>query len=125
MRTTYSEPIFKATFLQFSYEFQYKYTKSERSTFDFSNLGENFFAGITPQFRGWDEYLNRLDNPYQDYLDDDLSRFSEYKNYIHDIQLMLRIIRQAYNFNVGVTVMPQKTHFVQRYQSITPTQSAL
>ncbi len=116
VRTTYSEPIFKATFLQFSYEFQYKYTKSERSTFDFSNLGENFFAGITPQFRGWDEYLNRLDNPYQDYLDDDLSRFSEYKNYIHDIQLMLRIIRQAYNFNVGVTVMPQKTHFVQRYQ---------
>ena len=116
VRATYSEPILKATFLQFSYEFQYKYSKSERSTFDFSNLGENYFDGITPQFREWDQYLNRLDKPYTDYLDSDLSRFSEYKNYIHDIQLMLRVIRQAYNLNVGVTVMPQKTHFVQHYQ---------
>lgn len=61
IRATYSEPIFKATFLQFSYEFQYKYTKSDRSTFDFSNLGEKFFAGLSPVYRGWDDYLNRLE----------------------------------------------------------------
>ena len=115
-RATYSEPIFKATYLQFSYEFQYKYTKSDRSTYDFSNLGEGFFNGLQPSYRGWDDYLSRLDNPFNSYLDDDLSRFSEYKNYIHDIEVMLRVIRKDYNFNIGVVVMPQKTHFVQRYQ---------
>lgn len=119
IRATYSEPIFKATFLQFSYEFQYKYTKSDRSTFDFSNLGENFFVGLSPVYRGWDDYLNRLENPYTTYLDEDLSRFSEYKNYIHDIEVMMRIIRPTYNLNFGVTVMPQKTNFVQRYQGVT------
>ena len=116
VRATYSEPIFKATFLQFSYEFQYKYSKSDRSTFDFSNLGEGMFADLRPQYRDWHSYLSRLDNPLDSYLDDNLSRFSEYTNYIHDIQVMLRIIRQAYNFNVGLTLLPQKTHFVQHYQ---------
>lgn len=116
IKATYSEPIFKAAYLQFSYEFQHKYTKSDRSTFDFSNLGESYFGDLSPLYRGWDSYLARLENPIDSYLDDDLSRFSEYTNYIHDIELMLRIIRKAYNFNVGVTLMPQKTHFVQRYQ---------
>lgn len=115
-RITYSEPIMKATYLQFSYEFQYKYTKSDRSTYDFSNLGEDFFANAGHLYRGWDNYLSLLGNPVDSYLDSDLSRYSEYKNYIHDIEVMLRVIRKAYNFNVGVTMMPQKTNFVQRYQ---------
>ncbi len=115
-RLTYSEPIMKATFLQFSYQFQYKYTKSDRSTYDFSNLGTNFFDGIGVNYRGWDDYLSRLSNPYTEYRDDSLSRYSEYKNYIHDIQLMLRVIRKAYNLNVGVTVMPQQTKFIQNYR---------
>lgn len=117
-KATYSEPIFKATFLQFSYEFQYKYTRSDRATYDFSNLGEDFFAGLTPGYGGWGGYLDRLEHPYQYYEDEDLSRFSEYKNYIHDIQVMLRVIRKKYNFNVGVTVMPQRTEFEQRYQGV-------
>ena len=33
---TYSEPLWKATFLQFSYKFTYSYSKSDRSTYDFS-----------------------------------------------------------------------------------------
>lgn len=117
-RVSYSEPIFKATYLQFSYEFQYKYTKSDRSTYDFSNLGENFFSGLTPAYREWDNYLARLENPYESYLDNDLSRFSEYKNYIHNIEVMMRIIRPAYNLNFGVSIMPQKTNFMQQYQGV-------
>ena len=35
---TYSEPLWKATFLQFSYKFTYSYSKSDRSTYDFSKL---------------------------------------------------------------------------------------
>lgn len=115
---TYSEPIFKATFLQLSYKFTYKYNKSDRSTFDFSNLGEDFFDGVTHEYRGWGNYFSKLDNPIESYLDSDLSRFSEYKNYIHEMQAQLRIIRQKYNFNVGFMVQPQQTKFVQNYQGV-------
>lgn len=118
LQFTYSEPIFKAMFLQFSYKFNYKYNKSDRSTFDFSNLGESFFDGVDNAYRGWDNYFARLENPLESYLDNDLSRYSEYKNYIHDIQLMLRVIREKYNFNVGVMLQPQKTRFIQRYQGV-------
>ena len=116
VQATYSEPIFRAMFLQFSYKFTYKYNKSDRSTYDFSNMGEDFFSGISPAYRGWDGYFPRPDNPLEDYLDTKLSRFSEYTNYIHEMQLMLRVIRQKYKMNVGVMVQPQKTHFVQDYQ---------
>lgn len=116
VQATYSEPVFRAMFLQFSYKFTYKYNKSDRSTYDFSNMGEDFFSGISPAYRGWDGYISRLDNPLESYLDEKLSRFSEYTNYIHEMQLMLRVIRQKYKMNVGVMVQPQKTHFVQDYQ---------
>ena len=115
---TYSEPIFRAMFLQFSYKFNYKYNKSDRSTFDFSNLGEQFFDGIGNAYRGWDNYFARLDNPLDTYLDNDLSRYSEYKNYIHELQLMLRVIREKYRLNVGVMVQPQKTRFIQKYHGV-------
>lgn len=115
---TYSEPVFKAMFLQLSYKFNYKYNKSDRSTFDFSNVDGNMFAGVENVYRGWDNYLSRLDHPLDNYLDESLSRYSEYKNYIHEIQLMLRVIREKYRLNVGVMVQPQKTRFIQRYQGI-------
>jgi hypothetical protein len=118
VQTTYSEPLWKATFLQFSYKFTYSYSKSDRSTYDFSNLGESFFGDLTPTYRGWDNYLSRLSNPLESYLDDGLSRFSEYKNYTHEFELMLRIIRAKYNFNVGVMVQPQTSHFIQHYQGV-------
>lgn len=115
-RLTYSEPIMKATFLQFSYQFQYKYTKSDRSTYDFSD--EMLFAGMTPRYRGWDDYLTLLPNPLESYLDENLSKFSQYKNYIHDCELQLRIIRKAYNFNVGVKFEPQSSNFKYKYQGV-------
>lgn len=118
VQATYSEPIFKAMFLQFSYKFTYKYNKSDRSTFDFSNLGLSFADGIVPAYRGWDAYFSRLEAPIDTYRDDKLSRFSEYSNYIHDIQMMLRVIREKYKMNVGVMVQPQKTHFKQDYRGI-------
>ena len=118
LQFTYSEPIFRAMFLQFSYKFTYKYNKSDRSTFDFSNLGESFFDGVVNDYRGWNNYFSLLGQPLDSYLDDALSRYSEYKNYIHDIQVMLRVIREKYNLNAGIMVQPQKTRFVQRYQGV-------
>lgn len=117
LQATYSEPIARATFLQFRYQYQYNYSKSDRNTFDFSSLGN-----LTDQemvYRGWQEFLH--DNgvtPIDNYLDKDLSRFSEYTTYTHVAELMLRIIREKYNFNVGVQVQPQKTHFIQDYQGV-------
>ena len=118
LQFTYSEPIFRAMFLQFSYKFNYKFNKSDRATYDFSNLGEDFFADVANEYRGWGNYFSRLQNPLKSYLDTDLSRYSEYKNYIHEFQLMLRVIREKYNFNVGVMVQPQRTRFIQNYQGI-------
>ncbi|MBO6186951.1 MAG: TonB-dependent receptor [Prevotella sp.] len=118
VRTTYSEPIFPRTYLQFSYQFQYKYTKSDRSTYDFSRLGLPFFS-LVPEYRQWDQYLSLLGpTPIDTYLNDDLSRFSEYKNYIHTAEVALRVTRKAYNLNVGVQLIPQKSHFTQDYQGL-------
>lgn len=115
---TYSEPLWRAVFLQFSYQFQYKYTKSDRSTYDFSHLGNGFFGSIPLLFRGWDNYLGMLPDKLETYEDKDLSRYSAYKNYIHEFNLMLRVIREKYRLNVGVMVQPQHTSYQQDYLGI-------
>lgn len=115
---TYSEPLWKGAFLQLSYKFQYSHSKNDRSTYDFSNLGEAFFDGVSPSYRGWDSYLGLLGKPLDSYLDDDLSRYSEYDNYTHEINAMLRVIQKKYNLSAGVMFQPQMSHFIQRYQGI-------
>ncbi len=114
---TYSEPIMKSTYLQFSYQFQYKYNKSDRATYDFGEVGDMFNA-LSPSYRGWGDYLDLLPNSLGSYLDNSLSRYSKYQNYIHDFRLMLRIIKQKYRFNVGVQFMPQSSHYTQTYQGV-------
>ena len=112
-QATYSEPLWKATFLQLSYKFTYSYSKSDRSTYDFSKYS---FDGINPEYGAWGNYLGRLDGGLGDYRDDKLSRYSEYRNYTHDIQVMMRFIRQKYNLNFGVMIQPQRSKFIQDYQ---------
>lgn len=112
-QATYSEPLWKATFLQFSYKFTYSYSKSDRSTYDFSKYS---FEGINPEYGAWGNYLGRLDGGLGDYRDDKLSRYSEYRNYTHDIQVMMRFVRQKYNLNFGVMIQPQRSKFIQDYQ---------
>ena len=111
-QVTYSEPLWKATFLQFSYKFTYSYSKSDRSTYRFDDYS---FDGITPVYRTWGSYLDRVGNNWEDTKDDDLSKYSEYKNYTHDIQVMMRFIRSKYNLNFGVMVQPQHSIFEQKY----------
>lgn len=118
LQATYSEPLWKGAFLQLSYKFNYSFSKSDQNTYDFSNLGEDFFSGLSPEYRGWDKYLARLNNPYESYLDTRLSRYSEYKNRTHDIELTFRMIGEKYNFNVGVLLQPQHSNFVQDYLGV-------
>ena len=116
-RLTYSEPILPRTYLQFSYQFQYRYQKSNRGTFDFSDLlADGSWMG---GYRSWDSYLHQFGvNNNEPYKDTELSRFSEYQNYIHTAEVMLRIVRKAYTFNVGVQMVPQKSHFIQDYKGV-------
>ena len=121
VRATYSEPIFRQTYLQFSYQFQYKYTKSDRMTYDWSKLNLPFLS-IEPRYRGWDDYLSLLGTTVpptllEETVSKDLSRFSEYQNYIHTAEVMLRVVRKDYNFNVGVQFIPQNSTLTYRYLS--------
>lgn len=100
---TYSEPIFKNTFLQFSYKYQYKYSKSDRSTY---SIGDFDFP-ILPS--GYNDEAN---------YDIDQSQFAEYKNYINEISVNLRFIREKYQLNVGVTLMPQKSEMSYRKSAL-------
>ena len=116
VRLTYSEPLLPRTYLQFSYEFQYRYQKSDRSTYVYDDYD---FGNVTVDYRGWDSYLKQLTDPLsKTYWSEPLSRFSEYKNYIHTAEVMLRIVRNNYNFNIGVQMIPQSSKFVQRYQGV-------
>lgn len=118
LQATYSEPLWKATFLQLSYKFTYKYSKTDRSTYNFSDFSDeeaNQWASITPEYRGWGNYLGTLRSPLDEYFDSDQSRFSEYKNYIHEMQLMMRFIRPKYNLSFGAMLQPQRSNFIYDY----------
>ncbi len=122
-RLSYSEPIAKQTYLQFSYTFQYSYTKNDRSTYDFSmptpypmgTFGNLSSLGF--HYRDFDTYTSRLENlqPLAKFYDESLSKFSQYKNYIHTAEVMLRVVRKDYNFNVGIQLIPQTSEFSYRY----------
>ena len=120
---SYSEPLWKGAHLQTSYEMRYNQNKSDRQTYDFSNLPMNPFTGITPEYREWDPWLEhgawKSVNGQLDYfLDKQLSRYSEYKNYTHNIRLMLRYWQEKYDYNVGFLVQPQHSNYIQDYRGI-------
>lgn len=92
---TYSEPIARATFLQFSYRFQYKNSQSDKATYDLLgfpwNIGEALPGG------------------YETAYVDSLSKDAEYKYFNHSLSLSLRFIREKYQMSVGMSFQPQNT----------------
>lgn len=119
VRLTYSEPIMRRTYLQFSYQYQYKYSKSDRGTYDWSNRGIPFFD-VVPEYRGWNAYESLLGGLSLDGIEKDskLSQYSEYKNYIHTAEVMLRVVRDAYNLNVGVQFVPQSSELNYKHMGV-------
>lgn len=121
LQGTYSEPIFKNTFLQLRYQYQYSYRKSDRNSYNLSGI--NGLINSPLDYRCWEDFLNNnVFSPFgtklEDYLDPAQSRFSEYTTYTHVVELMMRMIRTNYNLNLGVQIQPQRTHFVQDYQNV-------
>ncbi len=122
----YSEPLWEGAHLQANYELRYSKSKSDRQTYDFSHLDQNPFSGITPVYREWDPWLDpvtslatgALEDVLSPFLDRNLSRYSEYKNYTHNIRLTLRHWQKEYDYNVGFLVQPQHSNFVQDYRGI-------
>lgn len=94
-QVTYSEPIAKSTFLQFSYQFQYKYSKSDKTTYDLYDLGWKFGESLPPNY-----YEHEVDT---------LGKNAEYHYYNHDISTSLRFIREKYQLSVGMSFQPQRS----------------
>lgn len=92
---TYSEPVAKGTYLQFSYNFKYSYSESDKNTYDLSSLG-------------W-ETGDPLPGDYPDYRDAGQSKYAEYKTYEHDARVGLRFNRPKYQLNAGFSFQPQST----------------
>lgn len=98
VNVSYNEPLSQNTFLQFSYNFNYRYQDNNReveSLFD-PRIGQ---LGVSA--------LNF--NDYRAYASDDVEqcRFVENKYYNHNIRVQMRLNRTKYNLTFGVNVQPQ------------------
>ena len=94
-QVTYSEPIAKNTFLQFSYEFQYGLNKNDRKTYNLNDF---------PWALG-----NSLPIGYQTAEVDSLSKYAEYRTYSHEGSVTLRFNREKYQLSAGINLEPQHT----------------
>jgi len=118
LSANYSEPLWKGGHLQANYELRYNQNKSDRQTYDFSHMPNNIFSGVQPEYREWDAWLAPVYDTMDNYLDRNLSRYSEYKNYTHNIRLTLRHWQEKYDYNIGILVQPQHSNFIQDYRGI-------
>ena len=105
-RAMWSEPLWTATFLQLSYQFSYRYNDSKRSTYELPEVLE-----------GWCYPEWMLPDDYGRYRSEELSRFATYENMDHDITAQLRLIREKYNMNVGLTLLPQRSKMNYQYMN--------
>lgn len=105
-------------FLQLNYRYNYSHQKNDPSTYDFPDYTDEAFAAVLQNYREWTQLFGYLDNPYEDYLSTSLSRYSERTEHGHNIDVQLRFVREKYNMNVGVSVQPQRSHYIQQYLGV-------
>ena len=99
---TYSEPIARATFLQLRYQFKYNYNENDKSVYDLLKSDADWEMG------------HALPDGYMNYKDASQSKYAEYKTFNHEAMVGLRVLRQLYQLNVGVTFEPQHTELTYR-----------
>lgn len=105
LRASYSEPIFKGGFLMFSYNFQYKRSTTDNSTYDMPNdwtIGNGFLQN------------SAVYNP-------ELSKSAKYDYYNHQVDVQLRWIREKMRLNAGVSFQPQNTKLAYKKGSLDTT----
>lgn len=96
VQVTYSEPVVKSVFLQFSYQFLYKNNFSGKSTYDFID------------YDGW-SLEQELPQGYESCMIDSLGKDADYKYFNHDISMTVRVVKKKYRLSVGITMQPQKS----------------
>ncbi|MCQ2258612.1 MAG: outer membrane beta-barrel protein [Bacteroidaceae bacterium] len=120
---TYSEPIAYKTYLQFSYRYNYSYSKNDRKAGIFANdpvaytaLEECLRNHRYDVAGALDEIISRELLP--DYESEEarkLSQFSEYRNYDQTASISFRQVRDSYNFSFGLDFMPQHSKLNYKY----------
>ena len=118
---TYSEPIADRTYLQMSYSYNYSYSKNDRRAYIYesdayqtlSQSMQNNRYNINAVLKFMEDMQYVLDGT--DSVANRLSQFSEYRNYNQTINLSFRKVREAYNFSVGLDLLPQRSTLNYRY----------
>ena len=105
-------------FLQVNYRFNHSHQKNDPSTYDFPDYTDEQFAEVINDYREWTRLFGYLDNPYEMYLSNSLSRYSERTEDGHNVDLQLRMVREKLNMNVGVQLQPQRSHYIQQYLGV-------
>ena len=102
-------------FLQLNYRYSYSHQKNAPLTYDFPSYPEAAFAECLQNYRDWTALFGYLDNPYESYLSRNLSRYSERTEHSHTVDIQLRYVREKINMNAGVSILPERSHFIQQY----------
>ena len=113
----YTEPIAKKMYLQLKYRYTREDKKSDKVVYDFASEMDNF-EGLTPRYRGWGDYIARLSNPLDNYMDDDLCRYSRHTSDDNKVSLIYKYIDKKFNFHAGVDFYNQHTRFKQDYRGV-------
>ncbi len=120
---TYSEPIAKKTYLQFSYRFNYSYNKSDRQAFTLDPVAYTDLAYALGSYRydinGAIDYMlsngHKLNSAEEDEAANKLSQYSVYKNFDHTFSVSFRKVTDAYNFSAGIDLLPQRSVLDYKY----------
>lgn len=114
---TYSEPIADRVYLQFSYRYNYSYSKNDRAAYIYdSDAYKDLRDALLVNRYDVNAILDYMLNAQHDQVyDNRLSQFSEYENFNHTINLQFRMVREAFNFNAGVEALPQRTVLNYKY----------
>ncbi|MCQ2066663.1 MAG: outer membrane beta-barrel protein [Bacteroidaceae bacterium] len=122
-QVSYTEPLNKTTFLSATYQYSYSKNNTDQLTYDFMQLLENMdtvaWAGYKDWGKDnnwvlydpdWEDFVRDHFTQYADYhelLSDYKSQNSEYINMNQTIQVQLRKTADKYNFNLGISILPQ------------------
>lgn len=111
-RISYSEPIFKGGFLQFSYRFERSHSQSDRSLYELDSLDGwrdgGHELGELPQTKDSLEMALNIFN----------SNYSTYDDWVHTGNFSFRITNRKINFSVGTGIRLQETHLDYRKSTI-------